>query len=50
MDKPARLTESDTIADMVNHPAFAGFGAHLVPRSQDAHSRLPLSEVGRLMP
>lgn len=50
MNEPTWLTESDTIADMVNHPAFAGFGAHLVPRPQDAHSRLPLSEVGRLMP
>ena len=24
MDEPAWLTESDTVADMVNHPAFAG--------------------------
>ncbi|WP_298069083.1 alpha/beta hydrolase [uncultured Mailhella sp.] len=50
MDKALWLTESDTIADMVNHPAFAGFGAHLIPRPQDAQSDLPLSEVGRLMP
>lgn len=50
MDEPAWLTESDTIADMANHPAFAGFGVHLVPRPQDAQSDLPLREVGRLMP
>ena len=50
MDEPAWLTESDTIADMVNHPAFADFGAHLLPRPQDAQSDLPLREVGRLMP
>ena len=50
MDEPVWLTESDTIADMVNHPAFAGFGAHLIPRPQAAQSDLPLREVGRLMP
>lgn len=50
MNEPTWLTESDTIADMVNHPAFAGFGAHLIPRPQDAQSDLPLREVGRLMP
>lgn len=50
MNEPTWLTESDTIADMVNHPAFTGFGEHLIPRPQDAQSRLPLSEVGRLMP
>lgn len=50
MDEPTRLTEADTIADMANHPALTGFGEHLVPRRQDAQSRLPLSEVGRLMP
>lgn len=44
------LTESDTVADMVNHPSFTGFGEHLVPRPQNAQSRLPLREVGRLMP
>ena len=50
MNEPAWLTESDTVADMVNHPAFTGFGEHLVPRPCDAQSRLPLREVGRLMP
>lgn len=49
MDEAARLAASDTIADMVRHPAFAGFGEHLVPRPQDAQSGLPLREVGRLM-
>lgn len=50
MGKPVWLTESDTIADMVNHPAFAGFGMHLVPRPQDSQSDLPLREVRQLMP
>lgn len=50
MDERTFLTESDTVADMVNHPAFAGFGEHLVPRPGDAQSRLPLREVGSLMP
>lgn len=44
------LTESTSIKDMVNHPAFSGFGEHLLPRPQDATSDLPLREVGRLMP
>ncbi len=50
MGAPALLAESDTIADMVQHPAFAGFGAHLLPRPQDAHLDLTLRDVGRLMP
>lgn len=50
MGEYARLTEEDTVADMVNHPALAGFGDHLVPRPEDAQSNLPLREVGRLMP
>lgn len=50
MGERSCLTETDTIADMVNHPVFSGFGEHLVPRPQDAQSGLPLREVGRLMP
>lgn len=50
MAEHTRLTESDTVSDMVNHPAFTGFGEHLVPRQQDAQSSLPLREVSRLMP
>ena len=46
----AYLKASDRVCDVVNHPAFAGFGEHLVPRPQDAQSDLPLREVGRLMP
>ncbi len=26
------LTETNTIAEMIHHPAFAGFGVHLLPR------------------
>lgn len=50
MDKNAGLTDSDRIRDMVNHPAFAGFGEHLLPRPQDAQNDMPLREVGGLMP
>lgn len=50
MNANRRLTDSDRVRDMVNHPAFAGFGEHLVPRPQDAQSPLPLRHVGRLMP
>ncbi len=48
--KYASLKESDRVRDMVNHPAFAGFGEHLVPHPGDAQSDLPLREVGQLMP
>ncbi len=44
------LTETNTVADLVSHPAFAGFGAHLLPRPQDAVSDIPLRDAGRLMP
>lgn len=50
MDGNRFLTDSVQVRDMVNHPAFAGFGEHLLPRPQDAHSALPLRDVGRLMP
>lgn len=44
------LTDSDQVCDMANHPAFTGFGGHLLPRPEDARSSLPLRAVGRLMP
>lgn len=50
MNASRLLTDSDKVRDMVNHPAFAGFGEHLVPRPQDAQSGLQLRDVGRLMP
>lgn len=49
-DMHRQLTDSAHIRDMVNHPAFAGFGKHLLPRPEDAQSPLPLRDVGRLMP
>lgn len=50
MNKPALLTQANTLADMVKHPAFAAFGTHLLPRPRDVQSDLPLRDVGRLMP
>lgn len=50
MDKSYFLTETNTIADMVNHPALMDFGTHLLPRPQETQSRLLLRDVGKLMP
>lgn len=50
MDTNRYLTVSDRVSDMVNHPAFAGFGKHLLPRPENAQSTLPLQAVGQLMP
>lgn len=41
---------SDTLRDMIDHPAFAGFGEHLLPRPQDARKNLRLNEISRIMP
>lgn len=50
MNKSFLLTETNTITDMINHPALADFGEHLLPRAQDKESHLLLQDVGRLMP
>lgn len=40
-----------TLAQLVSHPAFAGFGHHLLPRDSDnSRLRLPLREVRTLLP
>ena len=49
--KGAHLTADDTISDLLNHPAFAGFGQLLLPwddRSYDNSMRL--RNVGSLLP
>lgn len=50
MDKSSLLTETNTIADMIYHPALADFGVHLLPRPEDVQSHLFLRDVDRLMP
>ncbi|GHV37033.1 hypothetical protein FACS1894187_12800 [Synergistales bacterium] len=45
------LTERDSVSTLINHPAFAGFGSHLMPwdnRVYDADT--PLYSVGQFMP
>jgi acetyl esterase/lipase len=46
-----RLTPADTIADLLNHPAFAGFSRLLLPwddRTYDGRTRL--QSIGSLLP
>lgn len=50
MNKSDLLTETNTIAEMINHPAFRDFGVHLLPRPEDEQSHLLLRDVERLMP
>ena len=49
-DSHSSLRPSDTLRDMIDHPAFAGFGEHLLPRPQDARKNLRLNEISRIMP
>ncbi len=44
------LTIENSVHDMITHPAFAAYGALLLPRPEDAKSALQLRDVGRLMP
>jgi len=45
------LTTSHTVRDMVNHPAFEGFGTYMLPRDENTHYYdTRLSRVGSLMP
>ena len=45
------LTTSNVIRDIVNHPAFEGFGELLLPRDDNSrYYDTPLSNVGSLMP
>ncbi|MDR8392651.1 alpha/beta hydrolase [Aliifodinibius sp. S!AR15-10] len=45
------LTLNDTVSDIVNHPAFEGFGELLLPwENNSSYYDTPLRNVGRLMP
>jgi acetyl esterase/lipase len=51
MDLYRHLNGGDTVGTLVNHPAFKGFGRHLLPRDGDlSDPGLPLSLIGRLLP
>jgi len=44
------LTTHDTVRDIVNHPAFRGFGRLILPGDNTYHDDTPLSNVRSLMP
>lgn len=47
----AHLRVDDTLGDILEHPAFAGFGRLLLPRDDRRHDyALPLRRVGSLLP
>lgn len=49
--KRSRLTTQDYVRDIVNHPAFTGFGALLLPWDDNTpYYNTRLSQVGSLMP
>ena len=49
--KGVHLTADDTIQDLLNHPAFAGFGRLLLPWDDRTYDdRMRLRDVGSLLP
>ena len=47
----AHLRADDTVQDLLNHPAFAGFARLLLPWDDRTYdSRLPLRDLGTLLP
>jgi acetyl esterase/lipase len=51
MNGGVHLTTNNTVLDIVNHPAFAGFGERLLPRDNNAsYYTTRLDNIGRLMP
>ncbi len=45
------LTQENTLADLLEHPAFKGFGHHLLTRDGDvAHKNIQLNAVRSLLP
>lgn len=47
----AHLRANDTVRDLLNHPAFAGFARLLLPWDDRAYDgRLPLRDLGTLLP
>jgi hypothetical protein len=50
-NKGEHLTADDTIRDLLNHPAFAGFGRLLLPwDDRSCDNGMPLRNVGSLLP
>jgi acetyl esterase/lipase len=46
-----RITTHDSVHHIVNHPAFKGFGNHILPWDDNTHYYdTPLTNVGSLMP
>ena len=51
MNNYPHLKSGDTIQTLINHPAFEGFGQHLLTRDSDVSNQtLPLSRVHSLLP
>lgn len=47
----SRLRTSNTIRDVVNHPAFSGFGQFILPLDRGSHDdAMPLQDVASLLP
>ena len=47
----ASFTSRSTIGEIINHPAFKGFGRFLFPLQGETYDRdMPLSQVGKLLP
>ena len=47
----AHITTNDSVRDIVNHPAFKGFGQYLLPWDNGTnHNNTPLSNVSSLLP
>src|SRR5436190_13856551 len=50
-DSSRRLTENDTVGDLLNHPAVAGFGRLLLPWDDRRYDpSLRLRDIGSLLP
>lgn len=51
MNKYSHIKASDTIQALINHPAFKGFGQHLLTRHGDiSNQSLPISRIRSLLP
>jgi acetyl esterase/lipase len=51
MEKFTHFRSGDSIGSLITHPAFMGFGRHLLPRDSDAaRLDLPLNQIQSLLP
>jgi acetyl esterase/lipase len=49
--KTQMFTLDNTVADIVNHPAFSGYGTHLLPWNNDRNNmETPIRNIASLMP